>query len=172
MRAKIKWHIPKELMIRACNHTLEKHKGYCSDKWGEKEAAECRAYCGSEYEHIETDWIRRAATALRKTGKLASVNGGPKRKKLSEPTGRYAEYLSSDHWKEIREACLLFWDGRCALCKDRASDVHHNTYIRVGDEKLTDVVPLCRSCHKRFHGVMPDGNEVMNADDEGLFRGC
>jgi 5-methylcytosine-specific restriction endonuclease McrA len=169
MQTKLNWVIPKPTMIAAVNQTLERFPGYCADKWGEQEASFCRSLCGLDYKHIETDWIRERAIGLRKAGQTKSVNGGPKRRKLAEPSGRYREYLAGDHWSRFRLEVLAFWGGKCALCASRANDVHHNTYMRVGAEKITDVVPLCRGCHKRFHGVIPDGNEQMNGGGDGLF---
>jgi 5-methylcytosine-specific restriction endonuclease McrA len=169
MQTKLKWVIPKPIMIAAVNQVMENRTGYCCDKWGEQEASECRAICGDQYQYIETDWVRRAAIALRKNGLLKSVNGGPKRRKLVEPSGKYLAYLNSEHWTRFRLEVLAFWGGKCALCASKAKDVHHNTYVRVESETITDVVPLCRRCHKRFHGVMPDGNEQMNGGSDGLF---
>lgn len=162
---KIIWHIPKSVLIHALNETLEVFKGHCTDNWGELEASYCRKICGEKYEHIETDWIRRTATGLRKQGKLIAVNGGPKRKRLTEAQGEYLEYLKSPHWVAFRQEVLEFWDSRCCLCKDNAIDVHHNTYIRRGNERLTDCVALCKRCHARVHGVMVDGNSVFDGAD-------
>lgn len=162
------WPIPREVMIAAVNATMQKHPGYCVDKWGEIEAAVCRQLCGEQYRHIETDWIREKAVTLRKAGKLASINGGAKRKAYREPSGEYAAYLKSDHWKNFRLEVLAFWGGRCAICRDIAKDVHHNTYQRIGAERMTDAIPLCRPCHKRVHGAMADYDE-KDQDENTLF---
>tara|TARA_R110000803_G_scaffold145943_1_gene211795 strand:+ start:927 stop:1427 length:501 start_codon:yes stop_codon:yes gene_type:complete len=160
--------IPDDILIPAVNLTLREFPGPCVDNWGEKQRAVCREKCGPEYEIIETDWIGKRAINLRKAGKLDSINGGAKRKKWTEPTGKYAEYLLSEHWQVFRRIVMDFWGGRCCLCLSRAVDVHHNTYIRLGCEELTDCVALCRSCHMKVHGAMADGNHVLNSD-EGLF---
>jgi 5-methylcytosine-specific restriction endonuclease McrA len=169
MKGKINWVIPRPTMVAAVNRVLENRPGYCVDKWGEQEASECRSICGEQFRYIETDWIRSAAIALRKSGLLKSINGGPKRRKLTEPNGDYKAYLNGDHWTAFRLEVLSFWGGKCALCADKAKDVHHNTYARVNAEELTDVVPLCRKCHRRFHGVMPDGNMHFKSDGDELF---
>lgn len=153
------WPIPREVLISAVNATMQKNPGYCVDKWGEMEASMCRQLCGEKYRHIETDWIREKAVSLRKSGKLISINGGAKRKAYREPSGEYAAYLKGDHWRNFRAEVLAFWGGRCAICADAAKDVHHNTYVRIGNERLTDVIPLCRPCHKRVHGAMADYDE-------------
>ena len=164
--------IPTDVMIAAVNATLQRWPDRCTDKWWEEQAAFCRAQCGVQYAHVETDWIRDRATSLRKAGKLSSVAGGPTRKKLTPPQGRYADYLESEHWSSFRVRVLDFWERWCCLCKEPANDVHHNTYARVGHERLSDCVALCKVCHKRFHGRLPDGNQhfndtVSNGDDNG-----
>jgi len=161
--------IPKMLLKDAVNKTLKQYPGYCSDGWGEEERAFCRRQCGPSYSHIETDLIHRLATNLRKAGKVESINGGPKRKKWKEPEGKYKEYLDSEHWQSFRKLVMEFWSWKCCVCPQPAKDVHHNTYLRVGQEELTDCVALCRQCHKKVHGAMEDGDEYFNSPEEGLF---
>lgn len=31
--------------------------------------------------------------------------------------------------------------------------VHHNTYVNYGEERLEDLIVLCRECHADFHGL-------------------
>jgi 5-methylcytosine-specific restriction endonuclease McrA len=172
MKTAIVWHIPKEIMIDAANKTLMHFRGYTTDKWGEKEKAFCRDLCGRQYGHIETDWVGKAADGLRKKGGvLISVNGGQKRKKYINPHGKYAEYLDGEHWKAFRLVVMDFWEYKCCLCRDKAKDVHHNNYLRVGCERLTDCVALCRTCHMKVNGKMEDGNEFFNyePDQDELF---
>lgn len=163
------WPIPRNVMIVAVTQTMRDFPGYCTDKWGEKEAAHCRDLCGAQYQFVETDWIRRAAIALRKSCVLPSINGGAKRKAKPEPRGKYLEYLRSPHWIRFRVSVLEFWECKCCLCKDRATEVHHNTYVRRGSEKLTDCVAICKACHKRVHSLLPDGNNIFDGDDSELF---
>jgi 5-methylcytosine-specific restriction endonuclease McrA len=65
----------------------------------------------------------------------------------------YQEYLHTDHWGSIRRNALEAADRRCQLCNatDQILDVHHRTYERLGKEKLSDLIVLCRSCHERHH---------------------
>jgi 5-methylcytosine-specific restriction endonuclease McrA len=64
----------------------------------------------------------------------------------------YAEYLQSDHWKHMREIALRKAGVQCQLCtsSDRL-EVHHKTYERLGEEAISDITVLCRSCHSKFH---------------------
>lgn len=64
----------------------------------------------------------------------------------------YSAYLLSPRWKLTREATLRR-DGRCCVrCgKHEHLQVHHQTYARLGDERLDDLVTLCSTCHRLEH---------------------
>jgi len=64
----------------------------------------------------------------------------------------YHDYLQSADWAKRRQWVLEFWDHRCALCfSTEKLEVHHRTYQRLGQEKLTDLIVLCDACHEQFH---------------------
>ncbi len=90
----------------------------------------------------------------------------------------YREYRKSDEWKRKREAVMRratklfpvlsttvnrngreiqFMDvDRRPICEndgctDKAIDVHHLTYERIGGERLSDLIALCRKCHVDLH---------------------
>ena len=69
----------------------------------------------------------------------------------------YREYLSSPHWHRLRERRLREDFHSCTRCSAQSSlQVHHLTYDRLGCERLTDLVTLCRACHQKEHGRDPD----------------
>jgi len=71
-------------------------------------------------------------------------------------TKAYEDYLKTAHWKAFRLRALDRAGRKCQVCaKKNRLDVHHNDYSRVGGELMTDVVVLCHSCHKLFHGDKP-----------------
>lgn len=164
---KKKYPIPNDIMVPALNQTLVRFAGYCTDNWGEKEATFCRDLLPEEYKYIESDIIRQQCTYLRKNSTkfgVLSVNGGSKRRKYIPPNGLYGEYLKSDYWRLFRIEVLEFWGWQCCLCKsNKRLEVHHNTYDRIGKEKLTDCVALCHKCHMRIHGVMVNTDLANNA---------
>jgi hypothetical protein len=44
------------------------------------------------------------------------------------------------------------WGNRCALCNEGGElHLHHRDYSRVGNEEVTDVIPLCKKHHEMFH---------------------
>ena len=66
----------------------------------------------------------------------------------------YDQYLSSNHWQELRKIKLQEAENRCQLCySDKRLNVHHRTYIRKGKEKLSDLIVLCKRYHEKFHDI-------------------
>lgn len=65
----------------------------------------------------------------------------------------YAEYLTTQHWRHMRALAIDRYGVACALCNSSGSEVHHRTYERLGQERLDDLIVLCRSCHKKHHGI-------------------
>jgi hypothetical protein len=65
----------------------------------------------------------------------------------------YGEYLQTEHWKEMRKRALAAAEYRCQVCNiGDGLTVHHRTYERRGEELLSDLITLCKSCHSIFHG--------------------
>ncbi len=66
----------------------------------------------------------------------------------------YAKYMESEQWQIIRRLVIERDGYACVLC-NRKSDgrlklwmsVHHRTYVRLGQEQLTDLFTLCTECH-------------------------
>ena len=64
----------------------------------------------------------------------------------------YEAYLRSTAWRERRKAVLARASDHCELCqKADATQVHHRTYIRLGNELLTDLLAVCETCHEVIH---------------------
>lgn len=71
---------------------------------------------------------------------------------LSERQKAYRKYLTTKEWKEKAEKFKAAWGNRCALCKSPVHlSVHHLNYDCLGKETISDVLPLCNSCHTRVH---------------------
>ncbi len=69
----------------------------------------------------------------------------------------YKVYLQTFEWKEKREHALDSAGNRCRLCNygGEGLEVHHRTYENRGDERILDLIVLCRECHAKFHNVHP-----------------
>lgn len=67
----------------------------------------------------------------------------------------YADYLASDLWLHFKSTYKRSnRPQRCMVCQSNQIELHHNDYSRLGCEKLTDVVPLCREHHEAVHAVL------------------
>lgn len=73
------------------------------------------------------------------------------------------KYLSSQHWKALREKVYQDRGAECERChaplEHKAMVVHHNTYKRFGNENMADLNLLCQKCHKIIHRKKKDGRE-------------
>lgn len=61
----------------------------------------------------------------------------------------YYTYIASDEWAAKRKRAIERDQHQCQTCLNGADlEVHHKTYERLGHEKLSDLITLCRSCHE------------------------
>ncbi len=67
----------------------------------------------------------------------------------------YANRRETMEWQVLRNQMLRRAGYRCQLCSASGVrlNVHHNTYDNYGEERLEDLVVLCRPCHERHHGL-------------------
>ena len=63
----------------------------------------------------------------------------------------YSEYLRSPAWSDLRNQILNRAGWLCELCHAPAEEVHHRTYVNVGNEDPADLQALCKPCHRRQH---------------------
>lgn len=72
----------------------------------------------------------------------------------------YWAYLSSPYWRGRRAEIMLRARGICERCKAApATEIHHETYLRIFNELPTDLVALCRPCHAAIHSVPVAAND-------------
>lgn len=91
----------------------------------------------------------------------------PKQKKREKRQKDYQKYLKTRHWQKTRKQAMRKARGRCKKCGKAARDIHHKTYKRVGKEKQSDLMALCRECHQKQHGI---GQKKKNWRDERKGR--
>lgn len=72
-------------------------------------------------------------------------------------TEDYIDYMESKAWDKKRIKRLKKDSYTCQNCgeKNKPLDVHHKTYERLGHERMSDLVSLCRQCHDETHGKRP-----------------
>ncbi|GAI17475.1 unnamed protein product [marine sediment metagenome] len=62
----------------------------------------------------------------------------------------YERYLKSEWWRKRRSETLK-QNPTCFMCKKRATQVHHITYKRLGEERDSDLVSVCKKHHRKLH---------------------
>ena len=75
----------------------------------------------------------------------------------------YNQYLNSVSWK-TKQQMVFKRDNKKCICGEPAKAVHHKTYERlrltlsseekpsfIGEERLSDLVAVCESCHNKIH---------------------
>jgi hypothetical protein len=78
-------------------------------------------------------------------------------KNPKKPTEEYLAYLKSDRWQRKRSEALVRAKYRCEKCGAKCSvgieqlHVHHKTYRRLGNERASDLMVVCRGCHDKIH---------------------
>ena len=72
-----------------------------------------------------------------------------------EARERYRRYLQSDAWKAKRKSVLQAAGFRCRRCGAPATEVHHETYKRIYNERMSDLTALCSNCHEAVHTRTP-----------------
>ena len=67
----------------------------------------------------------------------------------------YNEYIISTQWKVVKRRYINSGLPRdCPACNkkfNRSFHFHHKTYKNLGNELLSDIVPMCCACHNAFH---------------------
>jgi 5-methylcytosine-specific restriction endonuclease McrA len=65
----------------------------------------------------------------------------------------YAERRMTQEWAVLKKQVHRRDGYRCCLCgrDDMQLHVHHRTYETYAEERLEDLITLCRSCHEHFH---------------------
>ncbi len=68
----------------------------------------------------------------------------------------YGDYLAGPEWAEAKRRYRTSGlPQQCARCGNPRFELHHTTYARIGRERLSDLEPLCRSCHQAHHDDYP-----------------
>jgi len=66
---------------------------------------------------------------------------------------QYLAYIQSQEWELKRQETFKLFGRACKKCgAARHLQIHHKTYARFKHERVdTDLIPLCRPCHKGLH---------------------
>jgi len=106
--------------------------------------------CGNPYEYKSFGELASRLISNAKAPKYKVTRAG-------FSTNTYKLYLETEHWKGIRKQKLAL-NPVCEFCKKvKATQVHH---LRYNDdngktilyrEKMSDLLSVCKDCHKKIH---------------------
>jgi hypothetical protein len=78
------------------------------------------------------------------------VNGGGEQKS-TETNPEYARYLQSPRWRALTRAVRIRAKGKCEICwRWDGEECAHLTYERIFNERMTDVLWVCKRCHREL----------------------
>lgn len=76
----------------------------------------------------------------------------PRRKNKDDWRADYDNYLQSPQWRNKRQELFNERGKKCEHCGATTQiHVHHIHYRNLGNEKLEDLMVLCKSCHEEEH---------------------
>ena len=87
-----------------------------------------------------------------------------------EARERYRRYLQSDAWKAKRKSVLQAAGFRCRRCGAPATEVHHETYKRIYNERMSDLTALCSNCHEAAHTRTPKHRKKSTSKKDGYQK--
>jgi primosomal protein N'' len=66
----------------------------------------------------------------------------------------YTDYLKTSHWLNLKKKAIKKAKNKCQKCSKSGVTlhVHHLTYERRGEEKMSDLLVVCKPCHEAIHG--------------------
>src|SRR5262245_339169 len=63
----------------------------------------------------------------------------------------YLLYLQSQRWRTLALAVCMRAKGKCEIClRADGEECAHLTYDRIFNELMTDLLWLCKSCHREL----------------------
>jgi hypothetical protein len=85
----------------------------------------------------------------------------------------YEGYLTSEHWRRLRERYREAWPlATCLGCRSEWVQLHHISYDRFGAESLRDLIPLCGKCHAKVHEYLRANPMVKLGDIKASIIGA
>jgi hypothetical protein len=63
----------------------------------------------------------------------------------------YLRYLQSQRWHILARAVCMRAKGKCEICyRSYGEECAHLTYERIFNERITDLLWLCKKCHREL----------------------
>jgi 5-methylcytosine-specific restriction endonuclease McrA len=124
-------------------HLLRMHHSQKAHRGGQGDDSPtdllCKTCIAQRADHAEE---QRRLDDLRQQALLADYRARP-----------YAERRQTKEWAILKKQVHRRDGYRCRLCgrDDIQLNVHHRTYETYAEERLEDLITLCRPCHEHFH---------------------
>ena len=69
----------------------------------------------------------------------------------TESNHEYLRYLQSQRWRTLARAVRMRAKGKCEICQRAdGTECGHLTYERIFNERITDLLWLCKKCHREL----------------------
>jgi hypothetical protein len=69
----------------------------------------------------------------------------------TESNYEYLRYLQSQRWRTLARAVRIRAKGKCEICQRAdGTECAHLTYERIFNERITDLLWLCKKCHREL----------------------
>lgn len=84
----------------------------------------------------------------------------------------YFDYISSSHWNDLKDRYRKSKLIQCCVACGSVDNLHyhHKSYKRLGHERLSDIVPLCRAHHEAVHVLTNRGKSLSLATHTIISR--
>lgn len=92
-----------------------------------------------------------------------------KHRRKEKPLDRrqYYDYLKTAAWQKKRIERLKADGYSCQMCGAKHGlNVHHLTYLRLGCERMEDLITLCGNCHEKVHASMKWEEQYKNMNQK------
>ncbi len=81
-------------------------------------------------------------------------------------------YYTTPAWYRRKDAVRHRAGGICEFCRHRRmTQLHHRTYANFGREPLSELMAVCRACHRAIHGLLRRGTRLTCTEESLLARG-
>lgn len=77
----------------------------------------------------------------------------------------YTRYLKTTKWRLKMRECFITAGRRCEVCFDKTGiQAHHYNYKRLFEETQNDLFCLCKTCHEKYHKMVPGTKLPQDTD--------
>ena len=84
----------------------------------------------------------------------------------------YPQYLKTEYWLKLRIKVIKRDGGRCRRCgSEHFLQIHHEKYRGWYNEKISDLLTLCKDCHHYRHSWLRRLHIVVATLGVGLLFG-